>query len=572
MCLSYFRTMRLALFFLVVTCFGGRDGFSEAVTLKKANMLVKSVMSNLTNNPTVNIANQTNEGKASVNESKIKIELVRKLLKHPEGITDSIKQNDTTLIRFTLTARRRTEVLGYLPYWMNNNYSDLNLSLFSTVAFYGYELDEKTGGYKTLNGWDTISVIDDARKANCKISLCVYSKNAINLKAFLKNEKSQRNLAVIIGGQLEKRNANGVNIMFDEIDSTCRKAFTKFIWSFSRSLKSVNKAYEITITVPVLDTKRVYDIQQLDTCTDHFIIDFTKKQTYGPIAPINGSVYSLEAGIKRYFATGVPSAKWMACMPYYGALWDFQTKEFLKYVKYNRVVSYYTPDYGTVVDKNEARIDVFDEQDSLQLWYDDANTLSPKYNFLLQNKLGGIGIWAMGYDDGRNELSDALISRLFYVDTINTARISIKSTTFWFAVKRELELYDFLFEHPCQFNKEMRNELRSDDYIGYISVSLISILLLVAIFYIFKLRALGEDWASRKFFLGLLVLMVILSMISVIMYCFLSPNFKAFGINDQSKCETSFDVILQILGVGFLMGLLAMKFLIAPLIKAKETP
>ena len=46
-----------------------------------------------------------------------------------------------------------------------------------------------------------------------------------------------------------------------------------------------------------------------------------------------------------------------------------------------------------------------------QGWYDDSLSLSLKYDFALFNNLKGVGIWALGYDDGRPELWDLLYNK-----------------------------------------------------------------------------------------------------------------------------------------------------------------
>ena len=42
------------------------------------------------------------------------------------------------------------------------------------------------------------------------------------------------------------------------------------------------------------------------------------------------------------------------------------------------------------------------------VWYDDASSLSYKYDLVLGESLAGIGIWALGYDGSRPELWAAL--------------------------------------------------------------------------------------------------------------------------------------------------------------------
>ena len=46
---------------------------------------------------------------------------------------------------------------------------------------------------------------------------------------------------------------------------------------------------------------------------------------------------------------------------------------------------------------------VFDDN-TMKEFYDDSFTLSKKYSFAMNNEFKGIGIWALGYDNKRNEL------------------------------------------------------------------------------------------------------------------------------------------------------------------------
>lgn len=506
-----------------------------------------------------------------------KIRLIRRLIVHPEGIAESKKLSDTLLKKYTLRMGRYGEVFGYHPYWMKNNHLNYNFSLLTTLAFYGYELNGLTGGYKTLHGWDTVAVVTAAKRAGCKVELCVYHQSRAMLNAFLKNPTAQEKLALEVSSLLKKRNADGVNIMFEQMDKGNRARFTRFIRQFAGDLKQANAAYELTITVPVLDKNQNYDIKQLDAYVDRFVIDFSKKQKYGPIAPLKGVNYSLDAGIASYLSKGVPSSKFIACLPYFGALWDFQTRNFIDYIPYNRIVNSYLKDYRTVNDGNSARTDVVEEeQDTLQqLWYDDARTLSNKYALAIQNELGGIGIWALGYDNEQPELWNALMDKMVYIDTLDVKLIRVhppRSPGLWASIKKELKLYKLLFQHPCDFRKDEWDEMKLDNAIGPITLVLVLLLLLVAGYAIAKNRALGDDWKNKKAFLRLLIFQVVLVMISVLIYCFLNPEFTLFGVSNGQECETSFGTILQVLGVGFLIGLFAMKFLVFPLMKRKDIP
>jgi len=559
--------MRPIIFLLIIfNCFGN-DSYAILSANNKEFGLIKALTS----------SNKKREAESynPENKNQERIKQLRFLFKHPQGLSICDTISDILYKMYTLRIGKRGEVFGFHPYWMRNKYLNYNFNLISTLLFYGFELNERTGGYKTVNGWDTVAVINEAKRAGCKVELCVYLKNEKKVSVFLKNNGAQVNLATQLSTLLKEREANGVNIMFDEMEPDNCESFTKFIRLFSKRMKSTNKEFELTVTIPVLDENLNYDIKNLDPYVDHFVIDFTKAQIFGPIVPLKGSRHSLEAGISRCMNTGVAPSKFIACLPYYGALWDFQTMTFMNYIAYNKIVLDYLPNTPAVPDGQSIRLDLIGlEQDTVQqLWYDDAQMLSDKYEFVLQNDLGGIGIWALGYDNDQPELWNALMDKMLTIDTLDVKLFTIPKPTIWTGIKKELVLYKELFNSPCKFNKEGKmNDLKSDDYIGYITSALIALLLLVTLYSIAKSRTLGDDWKFRKLFLRILIAQVILVLISLLMFCFLSPSFTYFGTNSSEDCDTSFGIILIVLGIGFLIGLLAMKLLVFPLIKPKEIP
>ena len=66
---------------------------------------------------------------------------------------------------------------------------------------------------------------------------------------------------------------------------------------------------------------------------------------------------------------------------------------------------------------NESNAAWFSYQDALewrQCWYDDSLSLSHKYQFAIDNQLAGVGIWALGYDNGYDDLWGALYDNFIY--------------------------------------------------------------------------------------------------------------------------------------------------------------
>jgi hypothetical protein len=53
----------------------------------------------------------------------------------------------------------------------------------------------------------------------------------------------------------------------------------------------------------------------------------------------------------------------------------------------------------------------FPDDTSIEGWYDDANTLSKKMDLALFNKFKGVGLYALGYDLGKEEVWDVVAEK-----------------------------------------------------------------------------------------------------------------------------------------------------------------
>ncbi|UWY27424.1 glycoside hydrolase family 18 protein [Flavobacterium sp. TR2] len=507
-----------------------------------------------------------------------KIKEIRDLLQYPYGIITTIKVNNVPVKTITEQVARNSEVYGFHPYWMNKYYLNYNYKALNTLIYYGYELNGKTGGYKTINNWDTAEVVTKAKKEGCKVILCVYDKSQKSLDAFLKNTDSQLRLISETKFLLKEKKADGINIFFENFGEGNRANFIEFISLFHKKLKAENRSYQLTITLPVIDAYHNYDIEEINPYVDRFIIDFSKKNNYGPIAPIKGSNYSLDAGIDRYLNKNISPKKVIACLTYDGILWQYKSKR-SEFKFYNTIVKDYLNKYTPLYDKNNgALINIIkNKKDTIsQLWFDDVQTISEKYDFILNKGVGGIGIWGLGSDDGRPEMWNALIDKTMYIKvktTILKPPVKEGRMASWKRrILQEIGLYKKLFNHPCDFTKEDSKKMFSDDLIIVITEILFAALVLVALFCLRQQKQLGDDWTKSKMFYGILTLLSVLLTISVVLCLFLNPGFSGFGLSKSGKCETSFITVLKILGGGFLIGLLAMKFLIFPLIKPKDIP
>lgn len=313
-------------------------------------------------------------------------------------------------------------VFGWHPYWMGNAYKSYNFSLLSTISYFSYELEPNTGDPVTVHDWKTTSLIDSAKVHGCEVLLSVTNFGERKNNLFLKNKQAQKKLIDNLQSLLNERGAHGVNIDFENVPSYRKAEFRTFLIDLTQSLRQANAKYKVSLTLPAKDFDAIYDITELNNYIDLFIImgyDFYGKYSSvaGPVSlASSGDIwweYNLEGSISEYEVAGVPKNKMIMGLPYYGAEW--QTTDLTIPSKAERFINYLT--YKNIRDRFQnleccedqnsgSKYHVYrDAQDNYrQIWYEDTLTLGKKYDMIKNHELGGVAIWALGYDNGYDDL------------------------------------------------------------------------------------------------------------------------------------------------------------------------
>ena len=63
------------------------------------------------------------------------------------------------------------KVFGWHPYWMGNAHKSYNYSLLSYISYFSYEVNPKTGFYDNIYNWRKTTLVDSAKKYDCKVLL-----------------------------------------------------------------------------------------------------------------------------------------------------------------------------------------------------------------------------------------------------------------------------------------------------------------------------------------------------------------------------------------------------------------
>lgn len=333
---------------------------------------------------------------------------------------------------------KKYEVFGWHPHWMGSAWESYNFSLLSTIAYFAYIVDPETGSYSNpaqIQEWLTTSMVDSAKMNGTRVLLSMASHGYAENDRFLSNQAAWNTFSDSISRLIIARNADGVDLNFENVPEKHKESLVNFVTFLRTNLSNSLPGGKVflSITLPSYSTREAFDHVKLGELVDLMVImgyDYHKgKGITGAVSPLrttsrNG--ISLQSTLDYYAKYNLDVGKTVLALPYYGAQWKGKINNkgvydtyFDKDIPYREVMNLYgttyTPQYDFVSMTNYFFLE-FGDSTSVECWYDNASTLEKKYNLALSYGLKGVGIWALGYDNGYTDLWQ-LIDNRFTSDT-----------------------------------------------------------------------------------------------------------------------------------------------------------
>jgi spore germination protein YaaH/PKD repeat protein len=312
-------------------------------------------------------------------------------------------------------------VYGWHPYWSNGLQSNYDWNLLSHLCYFSYEVNASTGNADNTHSFSTTQVVTDALANNVKVTLCVtlFSNHA----TFLGSSAAKQTLITNLINLIQARGAHGVNIDFEGIPSSQKTNFTNFMIDLSNQMHAAIPGSDVSTVLYAVDWNNVYDIAAMDNYVDHFIImgyDYywTGSTTAGPNDPLfhfgTSYNYTLSKSITFYLDQGMQPEQLILGLPYYGREWPVSqttipapatangTSRTYQYVK-NNSTGFYSPANRNHDDESVSTYFTFNNSGTRQCFISMEYDLGKRMDLINQRGIGGMGIWALGYDDGYNE-------------------------------------------------------------------------------------------------------------------------------------------------------------------------
>jgi len=318
-------------------------------------------------------------------------------------------------------------VYGWHPYWVGSVYNNYQWNLLSDLCYFDYTVSPTSGN--NLNSsfqWSTSGAVTDAISNGVDVHICATMFSGHS--SFWASSAAQQTFISNIISLLQARGGKGVNIDFEGMGASDRIPFTNFMISLSNQLHSAIPNSEVSMALYAVDWSNVFDVPALVPYVDAFIImgyDYywSGSTTAGPDDPLynfqTSYNYTLTKSMTFYLSQGLPESKLLLGLPYYGREWETvsgtvpaaTTGNFSVTRTFNVVQANANGYYNTTLWEPNSFSPYYVFQvggNWRQCFINNGYSLGKRFDAVNQRGIAGIGIWALGYDDGYMDFWDKI--------------------------------------------------------------------------------------------------------------------------------------------------------------------
>ncbi len=347
------------------------------------------------------------------------------------------EQTSFQFIRRYLPRKKPYIIYGFLPYW-NLNKFQLNDAL-THLAYFRLAINKDGNvkfkennqvdpGYSRLQSDAFLDIINQLEKKKVKLEIVFTIFSDDTAKEFLASDKAQAEFMKNLDSILLAYPVTGVNLdveLTTKGGNKLKEDLTQFVAKLRKHLNQ--KPEKVNLSIDVYPSaaleENVWELPKLVNLVDYVIImayDFHRSQSTqaGPVAPLIGGGSVFASDVHQYLIKTikqVSSEKILLGVPFYGYQW--QTVDYSAQAKTIPKTGHAVP-YTEVVEllnqKNVKRnwnsrglspyLTYTKNDKNYILYYEDKNSLHYKLELVNQLNLGGIAIWALGYEGGTQEL------------------------------------------------------------------------------------------------------------------------------------------------------------------------
>ena len=340
------------------------------------------------------------------------------------SITKSISRQTNTIKR---------ETIGFLPSWSVAKKAKVYPKDLTQIIYFGLNVNKDGSIIKydennlPVLEWSYFNsdyfkeIRKEASGSGTKVLLSVKSFDNTTIDNITSSQIATSKLAGELLVLIKQHRLDGINIDFEYFTDTnfpTSKYFAKFLEELSARLKKDNPKIIISIDVnaTVVVGDKAYNMTKISKAADQVILmayDYRGQSSTrsGPTAPIYGEIneHSIWESVGS-LSGRVPDNKLILAIPFYGYEWQTFTD---KHKSFTIEGSGALATYKRVKELLKERSDIIKSWDDIskspwlsyvqygaikQIYYEDDRSIAEKIKFAKEKKMGGIAIWALGYE------------------------------------------------------------------------------------------------------------------------------------------------------------------------------
>lgn len=345
--------------------------------------------------------------------------------------------SDTTIKSAIPFITPQKKVVGFLPYWLLSKAQSDYSPYLTTLTYFGLTVGTDGSIVKLMNeqegepGWVTLrseklrEYLEKAKKQNLELSLLIFSGDQDDIAELISDPiPNAQNLVKDITPIMKEYGFTDLNLDIESIresSDSARENYTTFVKEVKKGIDD-NKLGTLTVEVSGSDVikKTLLNPKDIVPLADYIIYmgydyHYSGSSVTGAVAPLSGfgtvAEYDTEVAV-RLLLSYTPESKLILGIPLYGYEW-----ETLSSTPKSAIIP------GTGLTASNTRVEEFlatcatcsaktdkvaqesyviykDEETKTyhHLFFPDQNSTQAKVVFAQIQNLGGLALWALGYE------------------------------------------------------------------------------------------------------------------------------------------------------------------------------
>jgi spore germination protein YaaH len=333
----------------------------------------------------------------------------------------------------------KKEVMGFLPYWLissaSTDYSKYitNLTYFSLTVGPDGAIEKYTNpgetdpGYFSLTSGKADTQLASAKEHGVILSLSVFTGNDKNIAELLNDPASSaKNLVESVTPIMQEYGFTELNLDIEQASDASPEArlkFTEFVKTVKENIdRNIVKTLSIDVSASAfVKETNLADPKSFASYVDRVIVmayDYHYGGSYvtGPVAPLSGagtvSEFDTESAVEAALKV-LPAKKIILGIPVYGYSWETigdtprsavvpASGLSMSSKKVENFLATCATCSATFEEIDKENYIVYKDQETgtyHQIFYPTEKSTEYKVTLAKSNSLGGIAVWALGYED-----------------------------------------------------------------------------------------------------------------------------------------------------------------------------